>query len=235
MHLYISFISFIITSFAAENIFTDDGVSAGFGLGADSSLNPIPSDNEAGFNVYSVPLDNFNTAVSNQPLLFDDAQPLNEFSISASDPVIPGDGQDSNKSLFDSEDEISTALSENDASLDLALDPCQASPVTKKRLKSRDASCSNKAYFPENFRSLGTSLQEKIFRQFICPTEGSLHVGETIPVCSSRMESNNLMTSLPTSAGPELHYILHDSFLCTCCADLLWVIMSTNPFYSGLE
>jgi hypothetical protein len=229
MPYYLSFILFVATSFAAENLPLNEGLSVGFDSGAESGLN-------------SVPLDNFDPAVSNQPPLLDDAQSSSGFSISTLDPIILGDDQDLDESLFDKEDDIWTALSDNDESFKFALDTCpldQAFAITKKRLKPRDALCINdprEGYFPDNFRKLGASVQEKIFHQFMCPnTARSALLEGALPVCSSSLPENTRMTSRSTPNGPQIYYILLDSFLCTCCADPPLVIMLTNPCDSVLD
>lgn len=79
------------------------------------------------------------------------------------------------------EDQIRTPLSDNDASLDVALDDCSAGQnpdMITKRVKPRNEACRVRRpevkrpamYLPDNFRDLDKTLQHKIIKQHLCPT-----------------------------------------------------------------
>lgn len=99
-------------------------------------------------------------------------------------------------------------------SLNLALDDnCSSSAptlVNKRHVKVRDASvCTDKnppVYLPENFQDLSEALQDKIFREFMCPSSQFPHT--YYPVCSSPDPDDTQMLGYLTGNAVPIHFTL---------------------------
>lgn len=202
MYLYISILSFVAASIAEDNIFFDESPTS----------------------VALAPLDNL---ITTDPDL-DQSSILGNFQSSVFD-ITPSDSSPLREgpSLNDSP-EIWTALSDNEATLNLALDDCsseQGPLMSKRRIRSRNSACNIKkpsVSFPENidlpanFLDLAPDVQEETFKNFLCPSRDPLMLyGAHVPVCNSRIPGNTVaILPFPNSPyGP--YYALLESILRT--------------------
>ena len=179
MYLYISILSFVAASIAEDNLFFDE---------SPASVALAPSDN---LIMTNSDLDQSSILGNSQSSVFD-ITPLSSSPL-RDDPA-----------LNDSP-EIWTALSDNEATLNLALDDCssdQGPSMSKRHIRSRNTACSVKepsVSFPEsidlpaNFRDLAPAAQEESFKKFLCASRDPLMLyGARVPVCNSRIPDNTV-------------------------------------------
>ena len=172
----------------------------------------------------SAPLNEANTIALNSPLVSSDTFESTK-DASLFDTDLPGFDQDVYSDETPIGGESESWIANDNAPLDLALDECSSdATVTNRRVKPRNVVCDIKrprVFLPENFRSLDFLSQNKIFNEFMCPSEDARLLFASILVCSSRFSENtkawNFLEYFPgATTAVNRYYTLDDSFPCMC-------------------
>lgn len=90
-------------------------------------------------------------------------------------------------------------------------------------MNRRNTVCSVKSpsvYLPDNFHDLDTTIQKKIFNQFMCPSSDPRFKATFFPVCSSQdfrdtEQSLSFLGSNVITSGSGMYYHLMNSYLRT--------------------
>jgi hypothetical protein len=211
MYPYVSIMSIIAVSIAADNFFFDDGYVADFDAESERTWDPPP----------------LNDIEMATPSFIEDFQSMDEYIIynNPTEPFDFGVNQ-----YWDESPETWTALSSSEheeASWNWNAEPgdCSSSgqdeksPISDRAgIKSRnDAVCRVEAPagFPDDFRNLDDSkTQQEIFNKVMCPSTDPSLLTASIPVCSSKDPANTHLGNPNRQFPGHGYYTLVDATLC---------------------